>query len=120
MVDWDQHKPDAAVLAVRELLAHVSPKVDVETVAWASYMLALVLDDQKKYAEAIRELEPIASREGLSTYRRSWALYQLSLTMQAAGDKEGAIKAARQAYLFDFHELTPLLTNSASTVFGCQ
>jgi transglutaminase-like putative cysteine protease len=118
MLDWDQNKPDAAIQSLRDLLAHVSPKVDAETVAWGIYMLSLVLDDQKKYAEAIHELEPVSIQEGLSAYRRSWLLYQLSCSKNGAGDKEGALKAVHDARALQLPEAEArILTQTAHVLF---
>lgn len=118
LLDWDQNKPDAAIQGMRDLLAHVSPKVDAETVAWGTYMLGLVLNNQKKYDEAIHELLPISTQEGLSAYRRSWVLYELSFSKNGAGDKEGALKSVHDAGALQLPEAQAMiLTQTARLLF---
>ena len=121
MLDWDEHKGEAAIQTMRGLLDHVSPKVDAETKAWGIYMLALVLDDEKKHAEAIRELESIAHQDGLSAYRRNWALFQLSRSRNAAGDIEGAIKDAQEAAALRMPDSeASLLVHTARLLFDAK
>lgn len=118
LVDWDVDENDKAEKALRELLANPSPKVDAETLAWSRYMLGTILQNTKKYAEAVRELEPMVQRQSLSEYRRSWAGFQLSLAQHGLKETEKALKTAQDALHLHVPEITvPLLGQVASLLF---
>lgn len=118
LVDWDVDENDKAEKALREILAKLSPKVDAETLAWSRYMLGTILQNTKKYAEAVRELEPMVQRQSLSEYRRSWVGFQLSLAQKGLNETEKALKTAQDALRLHVQEITvPLLGQVASLLF---
>ncbi|MBE7493706.1 MAG: DUF3857 domain-containing protein [Verrucomicrobiaceae bacterium] len=102
-LEWDLNKHEASITAFRQILAQPSAKVDPATVAWARYMLALVLIDHKQTEEAVRELEKITAVEALSPFRRAWSLFQLARAREILGDLDGALRDSRAAAAL--HEL---------------
>lgn len=95
VADWNEDKNEEAEKALRQLLIKPAAKVDAETVAWARYVLGMVLHENKKYAEAAMELESLTAQTSLSTYRRSWSHFQLALALREQKENEKALVELR-------------------------
>lgn len=118
LTDWEDNKNEEAEKALSELLTKSAAKVDEETIYWARYMLGAVLQDSKKYPEAVQMLKPIVELDTLSGYRRGWASYQFSLSLEGLKEEAAALDVALAGLKFhDVESSGWMLRQSAKLLF---